>query len=278
MDESLAKGYATKFIADQRELSCITDWLESRHPQAATEKFAKAALAKKPGRVLSRMAKHLQPPFMAPEVGCWDRQLKAVFTGQMVAAHETDVFDMSIEDQAIFRERSVVLMDLLFVERSQRCDSDINMAANVSHHTIKRMLERGASTPSSLMKDILKILMGARALRQFLTSSIDHKLTGLKEGITYDFVLPFGDGGLILRTLRANPFLRAVFPSPMPVFSIRTFLDESMITSRQRERMAGFRLSKEARVSVSDAKHTMRWIDGNAEIADRFNKIEEHSV
>ena len=42
--------------------------------------------------------------------------------------------------------------------------------------------------------------------------------------------------------------------------------------------MAGFRLSKEARVSVSDAKHTMRWIDGNAEIADHLNKIEEHSV
>lgn len=185
MDESLARGYATKFIADQRDLSCITDWLESRHPPLAAEKFAKSALAKKPGRVLSRLAKHLRPPFMAPKVGCWDRQLKTVFTGQMVAAPETDVFDMSVEDQAIFSERSVVLLDLLFIEQSQDCSSVINMAANVSHHTIKRMLERGTSTPYSLKKDILEILMNARALRQFLTSSIDHELTGLKEGITY---------------------------------------------------------------------------------------------
>ena len=39
----------------------------------------------------------------------------------------------------------------------------------------------------------------------------------------------------------------------MPVFPIRTFLDSTMVTPRQRDRMAVFRLSKEARVSADDS-------------------------
>lgn len=63
-------------------------------------------------------------------------------------------------------------------------------------------------------------------------------------------------------------FCRSVFPNPMPIFSIRTFLDGSMLGARERERMVGFRLSRDPIVSENDARHLLAWIQGNAEETD----------
>ncbi len=67
---------------------------------------------------------------------------------------------------------------------------------------------------------------------------------------------------------------KTLLSDPIPVFSIRTFLDESRLSARHRERMAGFRLSRDALVSEEDSRHTLRWIEGNAEETDPGRRLD----
>ena len=266
--KGLADGHATKFIQDRPDLGVITDWLISPRRAAAVAAFRESAPSKKPGRVLERLAKNVRPAFGGLHLAQWDTEMKSVFSVRLASARETDVFAMTVEEQKTISERSVILADLLFFARGQECSVDINIAANISHHAISRLLERGASTPETLKSDVLKILQQVRALRNFLSSGIEHSLTKLKGDMTYDLIVPHGDGGLIVRTLRINTSIRSFFPEPMPVFSVRTYLDGSMLGSRERERMSSFRLSRDPIVSREDARHILAWIQGNAEETD----------
>ena len=268
MFKSLAKGHATKFIQERPDLAVITDWLNSRSRASAISAFRASANSKKPGRVVERISRHVRPAFGRVRLAQWDKEMKAVFSVRLASVRETDVFAMTIEEHKAFSERSVIISDLLFFTRGQECSTNINIAANISHHAIARLLERGASTPETIKADVLMILQDVRALRNFLSSGVEHSLTKLKGEMTYDLIVPYGEGGLIVRTLRINTSVKSFFPDPMPIFSVRTYLDASMLATRDRERMAGFRLSCDPIVSAEDSRHILAWIQGNAAETD----------
>lgn len=270
----LADGHATKFIQERAELGEILSWNGSSRHKAAMTAFQVSALSKKPGRVIERMVPHVRPAFNTLRVMQWDKKFKAVFAVRMASARETDVFYMTPHEREAFSERSAFLADLLFYAHGDQCNASLNVASNVSHHAISRLLERKGSTPESLRNDIVEILQQARALRQFLSVGIDHSMTKMRDGMTYDLFVPFRTGGLVIRTLRVNAVSKTLLSDPIPVFSIRTFLDESMLSARHRERMAGFRLSRDALVSEEDSRHTLRWIEGNAEETDPGRRLE----
>ena len=117
------------------------------------------------------------------------------------------------------------------------------------------------------------ILQDVRALRNFLSSGVEHSLTKLKGDMTYDLIVPYDDGGLIVRTLRINTSVKSLFSDPMPIFSVRTYLDASMLAARDRERMASFRLSRDPIVSAEDSRHILAWIQGNAEETDPRRRL-----
>lgn len=261
----LAEGHATKFIQDRPDLSVITDWLKSPRRRAALSAFHESVPSKKPGRVIERVSKNARPAFGSVHLAQWDKVMKAVFAVRLASARETDVFAMTGDEEKAFSERSVILADLLCIARAGESNSHINIAANISHHAISRLIERGASTPETLKSDVLQILQKARSLRTMLSSGFEHNLTKLKDDMTYDMLMPHGDGALVLRTLRVNAAAKSFFPDPMPVFSIRTYLQRSMLGPRDLERMAGFRISRDATVSVEDSRHILAWLQGNAE-------------
>ena len=265
MYKRLAEGHATKFIQDRPDLSVITDWLNSPRREAALSAFQYSVPSKKPGRVIERVSKNVRPAFGAVHLAQWDKVMKAVFAVRIASARETDVFAMNDDEEKAFSERSVFLADLLCVWRAGESGSHINIAANISHHAISRLMERGASTPETIKADVLQILQKARSLRTLLSSGLEHNLTKLKDHMSYDMLMPHGDGALVLRTLRVNATAKSFFPDPMPVFSVRTYLESSMLGPRELERMAGFRVSRDATVSAEDARHILAWIQGNAE-------------
>lgn len=271
--KKLADGHATKFIADRPDLSVVTDWLNSPRSSAAVSAFRNSVPSKKPGRVIERISKHVRPAFGPVHLAQWDKVMKAVFAVRLASARETEVFAMTSGEEKAFSERSVILADLLFFARAQEVSANINIAANISHHTISRLLERGASTPETIKTDAIEILQKARSLRSILSSGIEHNLSKLKDGVTYDMLIPHGDGALVLRTLRVNAASKSSFPDPMPVFSVRTYLDNSMLGPRDLERMASFRVSRDAMLSAEDAQHILAWIQGNAEETDPRRRL-----
>ena len=274
MYNRLADGYATKFIRDRPDLSVITDWLNSQRRTAAVSDFRDSAQSKKPGRVVKRISKHVIPAFSVVNLLQWDKNTKALFAVELASVRETEIFAMTADEEKAFSERSVILADLLFFSRARESNMYLNIAANISHHAVSRLMERGASTPETIREDILDILQKARCLRNQLSSGIDRNLTKIKYDTTYDILMPHGEGALVLRTLRVNAATKSFFPDPMPVFSIRTYLDKLMLGPRELERMTGFRISQDAEISAEDSRHILAWIKGNAEETEPHRRLE----
>lgn len=268
-----ADGHATNFVQSRPRLTDITDWLSSPRREAAVLAFRESAYAKKPGRVVKRVSKYVRPAFDAVHLAQWDKVMKAVFAVRLASVRETDVFAMHADEEKVFSERSVIISDLLLLSVGNNFSAKISISANISHHAISRLMERGASNPESIDSDVLEILQQARALRDFLSSKSDHSLTKLKDGMTYDLIVPYRDGALILRTLRINATQQSFFSSPMPVFSVRTYLDDSMLSDRQHARMEGFRLSRDPLISNEDCQHTLAWLQKNAEETDPRRRL-----
>ena len=222
---------------------------------------------------MKRVSKHVRPAFETVHLAQWDKVLKAVFGVRLASVRETDVFAMHSDEEKAFSERSVIISDLMFVARGHEIQTTINISANISHHAISRLLEREASTPETIERDVLQILQEARALRNFLSSGVDHSLDKLMDDMTYDLMVPYGEGGLVLRTLRINAAQKSFFSDPMPVFSVRTFLDRSMLSSRQYERKDNFRLSRDPLISEEDCQHTVAWLKKNAEETDPRRRL-----
>tara|TARA_B100000378_G_scaffold221790_1_gene185249 strand:+ start:3210 stop:3932 length:723 start_codon:yes stop_codon:yes gene_type:complete len=235
--------------------------------------FQESAYSKKPGRVVKRVSKHVSPAFDVVHLAQWDKVMKAVFAVRLASVRETDVFDMHADEEKVFSERSVIISDLLMLSKGGDFSAKINISANISHHAISRLLERGASNPELIENDVLEILQQARSLRDFLSSGLNHSLTKLKDGMTYDLIVPYRDGALILRTLRINATQQSFFSSPMPVFSVRTYLDNSMLSDRQHARMEGFRLSRDPLISNEDCQRTLAWLQKNAEETDPRRRL-----
>lgn len=273
MYKRLSEGHATKFIQDRPDLSVITDWFNSPRRSAAVSAFRNSAQSKKPGRVISRISKHVQPAFGAANIAQWDKAGKAVFAVRLASARETEVFAMTSAEEKAFSERSVILADLVFFSCARESGTSISIASNISHHAVSRLMERGASTSETIKADVLDLLQKARHLRTLLSSGIEHNLTKMKDGVTYDMLMPHGDGALVLRTLRVNAAAKSFFSDPMPVFSVRTYLDDSMLKPRDFERMSGFRISSGATVSAEDFHYILAWIEGNAQETDPRRRL-----
>lgn len=79
-----------------------------------------------------------------------------------------------------------------------------------------------------------------------------------------DILMSHRDGALVSRALRLNPATKSFLPDPMPVFSHRTYFAALMLGSRDLERMAGLRVSREATTSVEDAPYILASVQGNA--------------
>ncbi|MEQ9243867.1 hypothetical protein [Roseovarius indicus] len=265
MYEKLASGYATKFVQEHPDLGVVTTWMGSPKSRDAVSAFRSSVLSKKPGRVASRLSKLVRPAFKSVQVAQWDKSMKAVFAVRLLSSDETDVLDINIDERKFFSERSVVLSDLVFTARSGECSEQLSVSANISHHALSRLLERGAATPETLKTDVLEVLQQVRALRNLLSLGINHGLTKINDETTYDIILPYKKGGLVVRTVRIGAEKRSFFSSPLPVFSIRTYLDETKLRAREHERMAGFRLSRASMLSREDVEYTLAWLQGNAE-------------
>lgn len=277
MYKKLADGHASKLLQDCPDLSAITAWLLSDRHTAATAAFRDSVPAKKPGRVLERLARHVRPEFAAIRIAQWDRALKSVFALRIASVPETEIFAMSEEERLAYTERSLVLADLVFRSRGAGSRSLLSLGASVTHHSLSRLLERGASTPETLKADVLEILQTARALRHFLSSGIERGLIAMPQTVTHDLLVPHGEGALVLRTFRISGASMPFLSDPAPVFSVRTYLDGSMLKPRDHERMAGFRLPREAMIPIEDFRQLIAWIRGNAQETDpsRRFKVED---
>ena len=275
MNEGLAKGYATAFVQKQADHSSIQDWLESPRRTQAFKKFALSSQMEHEGRVLETMAPLICPPFDAPFIPVpWSTQYKSVGAQLVSAAPETEVFQVDQNDELDYKERSVFLNNLIYSANAGKVEASLLTVANMGHHTITRMLQRGLADESSLDYLVWLSMAIARDLAQIF------HWTSLEQDGAFDFLIPFMGGAFVARTMKVSPGIEKSYQGDRWVFSLRTFLEEDMLKPDDRERMAGMNIAEDGTMRLrwlgqtremqrgvmreADVNHIKGWLQANA--------------
>ena len=275
MDESLAKGYATAYVQKKTDHGSIRDWLETPRRTQAFKKFALSAQMNSEGRVLEAMRPLVCPPFSDVFIPSpWSELIKSVGAQLVTAAPETEVFQPNQSDDWDQPERSVFLNNLLYIATAEKVEATMFTVANMSHHTITRLLHRGLVDEKSLDFFVSLSMAIARDLAQIFG------WTTLKQDGAFDFLIPFVGGALVARTMKVSPGLEKSHQGDRWVFSLRTFLDERKLKPGDHERMAGLNIEKDGTMRLRwlgqtremqrgmmnevDVNHLKGWLQANA--------------
>ncbi len=254
MYEGLAKGYATAFVRQQTDHGAIRAWLESPRRPQAFKKFALSSQLGHEGRIIETMTPLVCPPFHKVFVPApWSKLVKSVGAHLVTAAPETEVFRSDQVDELDFDERSVFLNNLFYIATKESVDSTLLTVANMSHHTITRLLQRGLADEQNLDYFVWLSMAIARDLAQIFG------LTSLKQDEAYDFLIPFMGGAFVARTMKVSPGIEKSYQGDRWVFSLRTFLEEGMLKAGDHERIAGMDIE-------SDGTMQLRWLGRTREM------------
>lgn len=284
MDDGLAKGYATAFVQKQPDHRSVRDWLEGPRRAQAWKKFALSSQMEKEGRILETISQLICPPFtdiFIPHP--WSALLKSVGAQLISAAPETEVFHPDTIDELDYCEKSVFLNNLLYTATSEKVDSHLLTVANMSHHTIRRMLERGIADEKSLDYIVWISMAVARDLAQIFG------LTSLEQHGAYDFIITFMGGAFFAETRNVSPGINRSYQGDRWVFSLRTFYCESMLKPDHLERMAGMNIEKDGTMRLrwlgqswemqrgllqeADVNHLKSWLQANARPSRRKSAV-----
>jgi len=274
MNEGLARGYATAFLQEKTDHISILEWLESPRPEQAFNKFALSSQMENEGRVLEIISPLICPPFSKAFIPHpWSKLLKSVATQLISAAPESEVF-IDESGQLDYYEKSIFLNNLLYTAISENVEATLLTVANMSHHTIRRMLERGIADEKSLDYVVRISLAVARDLAQIFG------MTSLEQNGAYEFIIPFMGGAFFAETRRVSPGLKKSYQGDQWVFSLRTFYGEGMLKPDHRERMAGMNIEKDGTMWLrwlrqtremqrgvlqeADVQHLKSWLQANA--------------
>ena len=272
INNSLARGYATQTIRKYPDISIITDCYFSQKMERAQLAFGESSWSKKPGRTLHRIKKHIGTAFPNLQIDIWSKILKCVSGSRYVSSYDADIFNIQNEDA--FLERSIMLSSIAFVrlENFEHIRCSIEFSSHISHHAIQRMIQRGASTPEEIEKDILNILEEIQYIYFAIKSHPDPKIFKTQREKSYNLLIPYRDGALVLRTMNFKPSKLTDKVSPLPTLSIRSYLDPSKLSHHDHQRMKGYPIELIKRTSLSDEK-TLQ------EIAPWFlNNFQEHII
>lgn len=275
MDEGLSRGYATSFVQKQTDHGAILAWIESPRPAQAFKKFLLSTQREHEGRVIESMEPLISPPFSNIFIPSpWTKSVKSLGAQLVSAAPETEVFQPDHIDDWDKPEKSVFLNNLLYIAVDGKVEDTLLTVANMSHHTITRFLQRGLADERSLNRLVWLSMSIARDLAQIF------QLTSLEQKGAFDFLIPFMGGALVARTMKVSPGIEKSYQGDRWVFSLRTFLEDSMLKPIDRERMAGMEIKKDGSVQLrwlgqtremqrgflkeADVNHLKGWLQANA--------------
>lgn len=236
MDPSLARGYAHAFINAQPTQARIDTWVASPRSLLTLSTYgiySNARPAKRGGQ-MKKIRKFLRPEFEVTTI--WPDTMGNPYIEAMALgkASEASVLDVSYQDQTRFNELAVFLTTLLIGPAYDNPAQNMvgtYVTSNISHHAIRRMLERGISSPDDLKSSVTDILTRAR----FLGKACGDR--GLMDFDT-SVLMPIDGGAAVCTFSSVSPV--ATRQDPIDIASIRTVLSDCMLSPGQKEGFAGF--------------------------------------
>ena len=188
MDHKLARGHANAYLSKLPDHAGLLRWVEGPKRDQCMLSFKESGRSKKPGRTLKRLVPLLRPAFVRPSLGYWERSQKSVMAEAITTAPEVDVFDIASADTPLYQEKAAFLSNLFIKQRGDEVVSFMITVANISRHTLARMLERELATAETLSKEAREVLKIVR------TVALARQKTSLDPDGTYSFLLPYRGG------------------------------------------------------------------------------------
>jgi len=230
MYDKLARGYASQYLRRLPDHKQVDRFGASQKRKDAVYCFAECALSKKPGRTLKRMAPLVGPVFRLGNLPYWYKTEKSYSAQAVTCAKDTVVASAHEAEKSLYEEKSAFLTNFIIMIDEEGGQSFLATYANMSHHAIARFLERDLATPETIGRATRTTLNIVRNLSMAIDDS-PHNWG------SYSFLIPFGEGALPAVSMAA-----AVAPGQPQrhIISVRTYLDENMLSEADKQRMEGF--------------------------------------
>ena len=261
MYEKLARGHATAYINDLQDYAAFVKWREGSRPKKLISAFERSSYSKKPGRALKRLIPHLRPYFPRPMVSHWSRDFKVVTATNVASTTENHVFRLPDDTNPLYSERAAFLAELWLSQDCEAIELGMFVCASISHHAIARLLERGAVSPEALSMELSLMLEACSVLAEkaLLYAGIDHSAM-------QSLMLPYKRGALVAVFMDMDPARVHKGQKRCRILSVRSWLDESMLSGFDIGRMGG--VDDLTRVMLLDLEMGkagfLRWFEGNA--------------
>ena len=257
MDRSLARGYAKRFLDQLTPYGAVLAWHDSPRKRHALDRFIASSYSKKPGRVLERLHPLVTPTFSGLEIVAWNRKQHTIVVASAISsARECAVLHPEDGSRTLFDERAAFYTSAVFRATGEEAKASGATTASVCGHAVGRLLERGLATPETLKPIVRTLLRCANDLQiGIFWAEMDHARPWM-------FLVPVPGGAAVAVTHRVRPSPAMASEEFDMVASVRTVLREDMLSSQQRERMAGFEAAVAAR--RQDPRDFPAWVRKNA--------------
>lgn len=230
MYPKLARGYARAFMQSFTNRATYEKWAYGPRMQLLIKDFQASSYAKKPGRVLKRLDKHLPPRRSTLDIVSWTRQEKRIFSELITYDPDACITLQGDYTSHDFQDDLLQLNDMAFY--ADRFGGHIRRGAtaSITLHAIARLIEREACDLDTLETDVFTMLRLARHISMGAFGT-DYPAA------TYAFLIPFREGALVAINC---PIMAAGQDDKWPLdgLSIRTWLAPEMIRSEMASRMA----------------------------------------
>ena len=260
MYEKLARGHATACINELQGHEQLMDWIEGPRRTRVMLAFERSSMAKKPGRVIKRLAPLLRPHFRKLQIIDWTRDFKMITARAMSGTTENLIYRLPDDTSPLYSERAVFMTGIMLTQCEDRIGAGFMTESSISHHAISRLVQREGIKTDTLSRDIFYILEYCSGFAErSLKSKINHD-------VMTSFMLPFERGALVAVFMDMNPVQMRENQENRRILSVRTWLDEDKLTDLHLERMDGLNgLTAAMAQGDEEADHRfLRWIENNA--------------
>jgi hypothetical protein len=225
-----ARGYATLAMRKYQTRKTYENYINGPRFADLVLNFGKSSLAKKPGRILKRLSKHLPANCAELQLRHWHKNAKFVGTDAITYDAEAKVHIQGDYESQSFEDDLLILNEIFLYADRFNYGSLIGATVSLTRHAIARLIEREGCVPDEIDQVIPEAMHIARHI---VTYCFDKGYPSA----TNAFLIPYCGGAFVALNCPILQSDDTYGTRRIDGLSIRTWLSADMIRGDMVERV-----------------------------------------
>lgn len=231
MTDTTPKAIVEAHIGDVQSHGKLLAWQQGKSPEQVMKAMSISAGAKKPGRVVKRVEKHLGGIFERTRVVTWDKDVKFVTAVSLTAGAEADIVDAPNPDEIGVTAVGVLQTDLYIRTQGEHTVIDAVTVSSVTPEALAAVAAHKTLAQDDINREVRSMLTAARIFGTGLEAA------KIAPGDIKNFLVPYAGGALVAQNI---PIIRTEFEERVAgqMISVRGFVSEADLSEDDKSRVS----------------------------------------